>query len=122
MASHEALSGIAAGAAASSATVLLGASADALVVGLMAAVFVSIWLESINSRVKAAAAVLFAAMLAGYGSPVAASWLIGYAPSIAPSLDQLRLLLAALIGGGAPSLVPISLRALGGRIEQGGCK
>lgn len=122
MVSTETLSGVTAGAAAGATTVLLGAQADALVVGLMAAVFVSIWLESIDSRVKAASAVLFAAMLAGYGSPVAASWLVGYAPSVAQSADQLRLLLAALIGGGAPALVPISLRALGRRIENGGQK
>lgn len=111
--------GAVAGAGAGLTTLILGAQVDALVLGLCAAVFVSIWLEQIDSRIKAAAAVLFSAMLAGYGSPVAASWLLSSVPSITPSAEPLRLLLAVAIGGAAPSIVPLSLRYLGRRIEGG---
>ena len=36
---------------------LMGAQVDALMAGLLAAIFVSIWLQSIDSRAKAASAV-----------------------------------------------------------------
>lgn len=106
---HAPITGIAAGAAISPAALVLGAQVDALIIGLVAAVFVSVWLESIDSRVKSAAAVLFSAMLAGYGSPVAADIIAANLPSA--SADSLRLLLALVIGGGAPGLVPV-MRAL----------
>lgn len=110
------------GAGISSVTIIMGAHADALVIGLISAVFVSIWLESIDSHVKAAAAVLFSAMLAAYGSPVAAAMLISSVPSSAGSAEPLRLLLALLIGGGGPSLVPLAIRYLGNRLNGAGGK
>lgn len=107
------------GAGISSITIVLGAQVDALVIGLIAAVFVSIWLESIDSRTKAASAVLFSAMLAAYGSPVAAGVLAANLPAAAVDAEALRLLLAMVIGGSAPSLVPLAIRYLGRRIEGG---
>jgi hypothetical protein len=47
---HSPITGALTGAGISSVTVVLGAQVDALVVGLVAAVFVSTWLESIDSR------------------------------------------------------------------------
>ena len=117
---HAVIAGALTGAGVSSVTLILGAQADALVIGLVAAFFVSTWLETIDSRIKAASAVLFSAMLAGYGSPVAASWLASSVPAIASSAEPLRLLLALVIGGSAPSLVPLSIRYLGNKIN--GCK
>lgn len=113
---HSTLGGALAGAGASSVTVFLGAQVDALVLGLMAAVFASIWLDTIDSRSKAAAAVLFSSMLAGYGSPVAAEWVAGNAASVAGNAEALRLLLALLIGGAAPSLVPLGIKYLGNKL------
>ena len=110
MPTHETMSGIATGAVAGSTTVLLGAQVDALAVGLIAAIFVTIWLEKIDNKIKAASAVLFAALLAGYGSPVAAEWVMASVPSVSHSTESLRMLLALLIGGGAPSLVPVAIQ------------
>lgn len=104
---HAPIAGFAAGAALSPAAIVFGAQVDALVVGLAAAVFISIWLESIDTRAKAAAAVLFSAMLAAYGSPVAANIISAQIAAISAGDDSLRLLLAAVIGGLAPSLVPM---------------
>ncbi len=120
---HAPIVGIIAGAAISPAAIVLGAQVDALIVGLIAAVFVSTWLESIDSRIKAAAAVLFSAMLAGYGSPVAASIIAASVPAAATSSDSLRLLLALVIGGCTPGLVPIArtlaIRWMGSKIPGG---
>lgn len=107
------------GAGAGSVTVLLGAQIDALIVGLMAAVFVSIWLDTIDNRIKAAAAVLFSALLAGYGSPVAAEWISGNTPSVASNAEALRLLLALLIGAAAPTIFPLGIKYLGNKINGG---
>lgn len=111
------IAGALAGAGVSTVTLFLGAQVDALAVGLVAAVFVTIWLETIDNRLKAASAVLFASLLAGYGSPVAAGWLAASVPSIAGNADALRLLMALAIGGASPSAVPIALRYLGRKGE-----
>lgn len=105
------------GAGVSTVTLLLGAQVDALVIGLIGAVFVSIWLETIDNRIKAAAAVLFAAMLAGYGSPVAAQWVTVNVPDVAGNPDELRMLLALVIGAVAPSVVPLLLKYLGNKVR-----
>ena len=98
--------------------IILGAQADALVIGLVAAVLISIWLKTIDNKVKAASAVIFAALLAGYGSPIAATWLASMQPAIGTNIEALRLLLALAIGGAAPSIVPILLRAARKKGEQ----
>lgn len=105
------------GASLSSVTILFGAQVDALVVGLVIATLVSIWLETIDNKMKAASAVLLSAILAGYGSPVAASWAAASLSGVT-NTDSLRLLLAALIACIAPGVVPATInlfkRKLGG--------
>lgn len=88
---------------------LMGAQIDALIVGLLAALFVSVWLESIDNRLKAAAAVMFSSMLAGYGSPALAGWAASSVPSIAGSGSGLRMLLALAIGAMTPLLFPAAI-------------
>lgn len=113
------LGGALVGAGASSVTMFMGAQVDALVLGLVAATFVSIWMETIDNRIKAAAAVMFAAMLAGYGSPVAAEWVASTAPKLSANTEALRLLLAVLIGAVTPSMVPLGLRYMGNKVSGG---
>lgn len=109
------VTGALAGAAVSPITLVFGAHVDALVVGLAAAFFVSIWLHDINSHTKAASAVLLSAMLAAYGSPAVAGWLVSTVPALG-NADSLRLLSALLIGASSPSIVPLALKALGNKI------
>lgn len=116
---HSTAAGALAGAATSTASLFMGAQVDALVLGLISAVFVSIWLEKIDNRLKAAAAVLMSSLLAGYGSPVAAEWVIGNSSNVYANLEALRLLLAVVIGGGAPLLVPIGIKYFGNKISGG---
>ncbi|MBI3096327.1 MAG: hypothetical protein HYY97_15775 [Rhodocyclales bacterium] len=99
-------------------TALLGAQVDALALGLVAAIFVSIWMETIDDKIKAGSAALLSAMLAGYGSPFAAAWAASQVPSIAGNADALRLLMAVLIGAGAPTVIPVAARWLRGRAEK----
>ena len=106
---HSTLVGIVAGAGASSVSLLLGAQVDALAIGLMAAIFMSIWLDTIDNRIKAAAAVLFSALLAGYASPVAAGWLVQHYLSTA-KIEDIRLLLALMIGAITPTIMPIGIK------------
>src|SRR5689334_15709713 len=94
--------GCIAGAGVSLCSVVLGAQLDALAVGLFAAFLSSIWLEVIDNRVKAAAAVLFSSLLAGYGAPSAAALATSMWPHIASSVDAVRLPLAFLIGAVGP--------------------
>ena len=93
---------------------LLGAQVDALVVGMMAALFVSIMTEAINNRLKAGAAVMFSSLAAGLFSPSAAHWVVVNYPvlSTEPDHDVLRLGMALLIGAVTPSLVPLTIRLL----------
>lgn len=95
----------------------MGAQIDALVVGLLAALFVSVWLDSIDNRIKAASSVLFSSLLAGYGSPVLAAWAASSVPGILGAGSGLRMLGALCIGATAPVLVPVIMRRLAGRIE-----
>lgn len=85
---------------------LLGAQIDALVAGLLAALFVSVWLESIDDRIKAGAAVLFSSMLAGYGSPALSDLAASSLPGMAGGAPGLRMLVALVIGSLAPVLFP----------------
>lgn len=97
---------------------LLGAQVDALVLGLVASVMVGIWMETIDDKLKAGAAALLSAMLAGYGSPKAAAFAASTWPAIGAADDALRLLMAVLIGAAAPTLIPIAARWLKGRAGQ----
>ena len=99
--------GAASGGAVGLSWVLLGAQADALVVGMLAATFVSAWLPQINDFFRSAAAVLLSTLLAGYGSPDVAAWLAGSLPN--GQADSVRMLSAVLIGAIAPRVFPILL-------------
>jgi hypothetical protein len=110
------LAGALAGAGMSSVTILLGAQVDALVAGLIAAVLISIWLDTIDNKVKAGAAVLLSSLLAGYGSPVAAYWLSSSVTTVGDS-ESLRLLLAVAIGITAPTVVPLLIKLAGKKME-----
>ena len=103
---------------------ILGAPVDALAVGLIAAVLVSVRMNKIDNKMRAASAVLMSAMLAGLGSPVLAAWLKSswLPPEAVVSAETLRLLAALLIGGLAPVIVPIAIRAFSRRIEEEGNK
>jgi len=114
---HSTIAGAVAGGVTSTVSLFMGAQIDALIIGLVAAVFVSIQMDMIDNRLKAASAVLFASLLAGYGSPVAAEWVAGNAASIGANSEALRLLLALLIGAAAPSLVPLGIKYLGKKIN-----
>jgi len=86
---------------------IMGAQVDALLLGLVAAIIVSIWMPAIDDRLKAASAVALSSLLAGYGSPVAAGWLAVVRPGFSDD-DGLRLLAALLIGALAPVVVPVA--------------
>lgn len=109
---HAVVVGAITGAAASAPMFFLGAHVDALIVGLTAAVLVSLWLPSVDTKMKAFAAVSLSALLAGYGSPVVAaygaSWFAGANP------ESTRLLMALLIGIVSPVGVPVALRLVPG--------
>ena len=110
--------GIILGTGVSLTSTLMGAQVDALVVGLVAAIFVSIWLPSVDDRLKAASAVAMSALLAGYGAPVAAAWLASEQSGFQAD-SPLRLLLALLIGAAAPALVPVGIARLQCLIKGG---
>lgn len=116
---HSTIAGAITGAGISSVTLLIGAQVDALVIGALAAIYVSICLQTIDKFHKSAIAVLFSALLAGYGSPVAAEWVMGSVPSVAGNHEALRLLLALVIGALAPSVVPLAIKYLNGKVQGG---
>lgn len=119
---HITASGAAVAIAAAPPLIVMGAQVDALVIGLAAAILVTLMMETIDSKLKSGAAMLFAALLAGYGSPVGAEVAIGLlAPHVpAASIDggALRLLLAVAIGAGAPYLVPLLIRRAGRKLQE----
>lgn len=85
---------------------IMGAQVDALLLGMFAAILVSIWLPSINDRWRAASAVGLSSLFAGYGSPVATAWLAAEQSGLRAD-SPLRLLVALAIGAGGPTLVPV---------------
>lgn len=97
---------------------MLGAQTDALGLGLFGALLVCMWLRSVRTRSRAFSAVLLSGLLAGYGSPIAASVASGYLSGM--HVDALRLPMALLIGVLSPTLVPILLRVAAARVDQGG--
>lgn len=103
----------AAGAAAGALTVLpvamLGAQTDALGLGLFAAMLVTLWLGSIDTRRKAFAAVGLSGLLAGYFSPHAAAYAATKFTSLSADPSSLRMPMALLIAIAAPFLVPLAL-------------
>ncbi len=105
---HSTAIGVAVGAGIGLTGSIFGAQADALLVGLVAAILISFWLPTIDDRRKAAAAVALSSLLAGYGSPVAAAWLAGTETALKGGPD-IRLLLALVIGVACPTIVPVLL-------------
>lgn len=118
---HITASGAAVGLAAAPPLLFLGAPVDSLVLGLASAILVTLWLEQIDNRMKSAAAMLLSALLAGYGSPVAAEVATGllaaHLPSVSLDGHALRMLCAACIGAAAPYLVPVVIRRAGRQIQ-----
>lgn len=88
---------------------LFGAEIDALLLGMFAAIFVSIWLPTVNDRIKAAAAVALSSLMAGYGSPVAVAWVVSDQAALSSSGSPLRLLMAIAIGAACPTIVPVAI-------------
>lgn len=107
-----AIGAVAGAAAAAPAALFLGAHVDALIIGLMAAVFSSIWLPTVDDKVKAFASVCLSALLAGYGAPIAVANAASVVPGIVLAPDQARPLLAVVIGAVCPLLVPVLLNKL----------
>lgn len=97
------------GATVSPTLLLMGAQVDALIVGLMAAVLATFWLEAVDSKPKAFGSVLLSSMLAGYGSPLAVAYSVSKVPEIAGTGDVLRLFCAALIGVMVTVLLPTAV-------------
>jgi hypothetical protein len=114
--------GIAAGAALGFSGSILGAQVDALVVGLVAAVIMSIWLPQVDNRLKAFASVGMSSLMAGYVSPVAVPLIVANVAAAAPAADHLRLLAAALTGALGPSMIPFGIKRLQQLAGQGGAQ
>jgi hypothetical protein len=85
----------------------IGMDFDALIVGLMAATFTTFWLQTVDNISKAASAILFSAMLASLGGPVASVYLISVFPSLAQASSAVPLLAAVIIGGSVTWAFPI---------------
>lgn len=119
---HIAATGAAVGLAAAPPLIVLGAQVDALIIGLAAAILATLMMETIDSKLKSGAAMLFASLLAGYGSPVGAEVAIGllapHVPSASIDGGSLRLLLAFALGAGSPYLIPLLLRRAGRKIGE----
>jgi len=113
---HSSAVGIAIGAGIGLTGTVMGAQVDALLIGLAAAILISFWLPTIDDRRKAAASVALSSLLAGYGSPVAAAWLAADHAELS-SGSPLRLLLALLIGGAGPTVVPAALGMARRKVE-----
>lgn len=107
-----AIGAVAGAAAAAPAALFLEAHVDALILGLMAAVFSSIWLPTVDDKVKAFASVCLSALLAGYGAPIAVANAASVVPSLVATADQARPLLALIIGAVCPALVPALINKL----------
>ncbi|MDD5247804.1 MAG: hypothetical protein PHY45_02395 [Rhodocyclaceae bacterium] len=104
--------GIYAGAAMGLTGTILGAQVDAVIVGLVAAISMSIWLPQVDDKLKAFASVAMSSLLAGYGSPVAVPLIMSTVPAAAPAADHMRLLAAVLIGALCPSMIPFGVKWL----------
>lgn len=115
---HSSAIGAAAGAAAALPTLFLGAHVDALFLGLLAAVFSSIWLPTVDDKIKAFSAVCLSALLAGYGAPIAVANAASVVPGIVATADQARPLLALIIGAVCPALVPVLINKLKAKGES----
>jgi hypothetical protein len=80
---------------------------DAMIAGLMSAICITFWLQTVDSLPKAASSVFFSALLSSYGGPVASVYLVGTFPTLAPSADTLPVLAAVIIGCTVPWGLPV---------------
>lgn len=106
------------GAACAAPTILLGADVNALLIGMFAAFFVTLWLDQIADKLRAGGAVALSTLLAGYVSPVAASWVSQQVPSVSTNLEALHYALAVVIGAAGPTMVPVLLRRVAKEAEE----
>ena len=113
---HVSTAGITLGASVGITGTIVGAQADALIVGLVSAAFISIWLRQIDSWVKATAATFFSAMLAAFMSPFAAEW-AARAFGLTGG-DGLRMLMTLLISAGCPAIFPLVLARAGRQVAD----
>lgn len=88
---------------------------DAMIVGLMAATFVTFWLHSVDSIQKAFSAIFFSALLSAFGAPVASVYLLATFPSLQLASDALPSLAAVIIGGSVTWGLPLFIGFLKNR-------
>lgn len=100
------------------ATLLAGADPMGLVLGLIAAVTMTFALGGVDSKPKAFAGILFAALLAGYGMPVVAAGILHQWPEWKPVMDAAHPLVSIAIGGASPSIIPALLTGLARRADR----
>ena len=84
-----------------------GLDFDAMIVGLMAASFITFWLDTVDNVPKAASAILFSALLSGFAPSVIAAYLIGKFPDLAQTSSALTLFMAVLVGGSVTWGIPL---------------
>jgi hypothetical protein len=108
---HDTTYGIVAGALASLSTLFVGADPAGLTLGLFAALLMTFFMGSIDSRTKAFCGVLLGSLLAGFGMPVVANIILGFMPSLKDVMTSLKPLVSIGIGGAAPMLVPSAIEA-----------
>lgn len=90
---------------------VLGASVEAMLLGLVAAVLSAVMLEAIDKPGKAFAGVLFASLLSGFGSPAAADWVVAHVSGLS-NAPLLAGLMAIVIGALAPPLMAPGIERL----------
>lgn len=106
---HAVAVGAITGAAASAPMFFLGADVYALVIGLIAAVLVSLWLPAVDTLAKSFASVVLTALIAAYGTRVAVSYLSITSANLG-SADDLRLPVALALGVVCPTVVPVVIQ------------
>ena len=99
---------------------IFGAATDALVLGLFAALLVTIWMPTISTRIRAFSAVLLSGIAAGYCAPVLAAVAAAQFAPLAGTGDTLRMPIALLIGLAAPTAIPVALTAFSAWIGKRG--
>jgi hypothetical protein len=108
---NETTGGMIAGALTALATLFVGADPAGLTLGLFAALLMTFFMGTIDSRTKAFCGVLLGALLAGFGMPGVASIILGFMPGLKDVMTSLKPLVSIGIGGAAPMLVPSAIEA-----------
>lgn len=100
------------GALAGGTLLLAGADPVGLVLGVAAAVLTTFIHGGIDSRSRAFCSVILAALLAGYGAPVAAQVLLTQFPAQAAAIAIAGPLLSILIGALSPTAIVAAIEAI----------